>query len=61
PMQYLRAKRLEHARELLLGATPERRIADIALDCGFTHLGRFALAYRERFGESPSDTLAGRS
>ncbi|HEM8497265.1 AraC family transcriptional regulator [Burkholderia multivorans] len=61
PMQYLRAKRLEHARELLLGATPERRIAEIALDCGFTHLGRFALAYRERFGESPSDTLAGRS
>ena len=57
PMQYLRKTRLEHARELLLGALSHQRIADIALDCGFTHLGRFAIAYREKFGELPSDTL----
>jgi transcriptional regulator GlxA family with amidase domain len=57
PMQYLRRTRLEHARELLRGAACDRRIADIALDCGFTHLGRFALAYREKFGELPSETL----
>ncbi|MGZ2748493.1 anthranilate 1,2-dioxygenase regulatory protein AndR [Burkholderia stagnalis] len=60
PMQYLRATRLEHARELLHGAGSDRRIADIALDCGFTHLGRFAIAYREKFGESPSETLDGK-
>ena len=60
PMQYLRATRLDHARELLRGAGSDRRIADIALDCGFTHLGRFALAYREKFGESPSGTLDGK-
>ncbi|WP_429861090.1 helix-turn-helix domain-containing protein, partial [Burkholderia cenocepacia] len=52
--ELLRAPRLDHARELLRGSTSERRIADIALDCGFTHLGRFAIAYREKFGESPS-------
>ncbi|AEA64668.1 anthranilate 1,2-dioxygenase regulatory protein AndR [Burkholderia gladioli] len=57
PTQFLRATRLEHAREMLGAAAPGRRIADIALDCGFAHLGRFAIAYRERFGESPSDTL----
>ncbi|HDR8951682.1 TPA: AraC family transcriptional regulator [Burkholderia vietnamiensis] len=57
PMQYLRATRLEHARELLRRSQPERRIADVALDCGFTHLGRFAIAYREKFGESPSETV----
>ncbi|WP_175776042.1 anthranilate 1,2-dioxygenase regulatory protein AndR [Burkholderia anthina] len=60
PMQYLRATRLDHARELLRGAASDRRIADIALDCGFTHLGRFAIAYREKFGESPSETLDGK-
>lgn len=57
PMQYLRRMRLDHARDLLRAAAPDRRIADIALDCGFTHLGRFALAYREKFGELPSETL----
>ncbi|KFL49226.1 anthranilate 1,2-dioxygenase regulatory protein AndR [Burkholderia pyrrocinia] len=60
PMQYLRATRLDHARELLRGAASDRRIADVALDCGFTHLGRFAIAYREKFGESPSETLDGK-
>ncbi|AIO68827.1 helix-turn-helix domain protein [Burkholderia oklahomensis] len=58
PMQYLRKMRLDHARELLRAAAPDRRIAEIALDCGFAHLGRFAIAYRERFGELPSSTLA---
>lgn len=60
PMQYLRHTRLEHARELLRAADTERRIADIALDCGFMHLGRFAIAYRETFGELPSETLEGK-
>jgi AraC-like DNA-binding protein len=60
PMQYLRQIRLEHARELLRHAPSGQRVADIALDCGFTHLGRFALAYRERFGELPSGTIDGR-
>ncbi|OMW18133.1 anthranilate 1,2-dioxygenase regulatory protein AndR [Burkholderia pseudomallei] len=60
PMQYLRQRRLERAHELLRTAAPERRIAEIALDCGFAHFGRFAIAYRERFGELPSATLADR-
>ena len=32
-------------------------ITDIAFDLGFTHLGRMAGAYREKFGETPSATL----
>jgi transcriptional regulator GlxA family with amidase domain len=57
PIQYLRSVRLEHAREALHRSPAGARVADIALGCGFAHLGRFSMAYRERFGESPSDTL----
>lgn len=31
-------------------------VLDVAARCGFGHAGRFAAAYRERFGESPSRT-----
>ena len=31
-----------------------------ALGAGYTHLGRFAVEYRELFGEPPSTTLAER-
>ncbi|MDR8071915.1 anthranilate 1,2-dioxygenase regulatory protein AndR [Burkholderia cenocepacia] len=55
PMHYLRRTRLEHARELLSGHHVTS-IAEIALDCGFTHLGRFSMAYRQEFGELPSKT-----
>ncbi|PIT03232.1 transcriptional regulator [Bradyrhizobium nitroreducens] len=44
-----------HAR--LAQASPDASITDIAFDLGFTHLGRMAGAYREKFGETPSATL----
>lgn len=44
-----------HAR--LAQAAPDVSITDIAFDLGFTHLGRMAGAYREKFGETPSATL----
>jgi AraC-like DNA-binding protein len=37
---------------------PHELISSIALDCGFQHLGRFSLSYRETYGESPRDTVA---
>ena len=30
---------------------------DVAARCGFPHFGRFAVAYRRRYGETPSQTL----
>ncbi|CAB3745537.1 hypothetical protein LMG24238_07667 [Paraburkholderia sediminicola] len=57
PMQFLRAVRMQKAREALLTAGPTAHISDIALACGFFHLGRFSLAYRKQFGELPSETL----
>ena len=51
PTMWLRGVRLDHARaHLMRGAG----VSEAALACGFTHLGRFAGAYRQRFGEAPS-------
>lgn len=59
PMSYVRRRRLEHARDELLRLDPSAgvKVIDVALRHGFTHTGRFAAAYRARFGESPSTTL----
>jgi AraC-like DNA-binding protein len=55
PMAYLRRVRLERAHhDLRTGLWP---VTDVAYRSGFTNLGRFANAYRERFGETPSETL----
>lgn len=53
PMRFLRDRRLDRARAELQ-RRPAARITDVAIECGFGHLGRFARQYRERFGEPPS-------
>lgn len=55
PVAFHRARRLDLARRRILEA-PERSVTEVAFACGFAHLGRFSLAYRARFGESPSET-----
>lgn len=55
PMVYLRVVRLERVHRDLVGGAGS--VTDIALRWGFTHLSRFADAYRERFGQAPSETL----
>lgn len=57
PMAALRTLRLEAVRNDLLAAENTASITDIALRWGFINLGRFAEAYRKRFGELPSQTL----
>jgi AraC-like DNA-binding protein len=57
PMRYLRNARLEKVRDALRAADANERVTDIALKWGFGHLGRFAVEYRNRYGESPSETL----
>jgi AraC-like DNA-binding protein len=61
PMEYVRNLRLEKARQELLSGRGERTVTEIATRCGFSHLGRFAVDYRLRFGESPSQTSGRRS
>jgi AraC-like DNA-binding protein len=61
-VQLLRNYRLHAARRRLLVAGPtEATVSDIAVALGFRDFGRFAEAYRNRFDEYPSTTLAGPS
>jgi AraC-like DNA-binding protein len=55
PMAFLRTRRFERARKLL-AASPSATISEVALCCGFAHLGRFSVEYQKRFGERPSET-----
>lgn len=56
---YLKTVRLDSAyRELATTDGREESVTAIALRNGFTHLGRFSVAYHVRFGEPPSETLA---
>jgi AraC-like DNA-binding protein len=57
PIRYLRNARFAKVRDALLRAEPEESVTSIAMACGFTHMSRFAVEYRHRFGERPSDTL----
>jgi AraC-like DNA-binding protein len=58
PMKHLREVRLGLVRNELAEADPTAvTVTDIALKWGFLQTGRFAVQYRERFGESPSTTL----
>ena len=58
PLRYYLLRRLNMARSALRRANPETAsVAEIARDHQFTELGRFAMAYRAIFGETPSSTL----
>jgi AraC-like DNA-binding protein len=55
PMTYVRDVRLDRARYELRAPNAES-VTEVAGRCGFSHLGRFATAYRRKFGEPPSVT-----
>jgi AraC-like DNA-binding protein len=58
PIRYLTLRRMHLARRALLRADPSKAtVTQIATDFGFWELGRFSVAYRALFGESPSDSL----
>ena len=59
---YLKMVRLNSACRVLSSAQPgEATVASIALQNGFTHLGRFSVEYRKHFGESARETLLRRN
>ena len=58
PMTYLIRLRLHRVRRALLAATQgSTTVSAEALNWGFWHFGEFSRAYKQCFGELPSDTL----
>jgi AraC-like DNA-binding protein len=60
PVAYLTRVRLHRVRQALQAATARSTtVAVEALNGGFWHFGEFSRAYRDCFGELPSETLRG--
>ena len=58
PHRYLWLQRMHQTRRALaLADAKVRSVTDIATDHGFWELGRFSVAYKKLFNESPSATL----
>ena len=58
PMDYVRQARLRHVHMALIDGSPTTTsVRALAQRHGFSHLGRFAATYRERYGVSPVETL----
>jgi transcriptional regulator GlxA family with amidase domain len=58
PLEYLRRVRLDRAhRDLQLADPSVDTVTAIAGRWGFSHAGRFSIAYRQVFGTKPSRTL----
>ena len=60
PKRWMLAERLEGVHRVLReDRSRPVTVTDVAGDYGFSELGRFAVSYREAFGETPSATLRG--
>jgi AraC-like DNA-binding protein len=62
PLGFLRMLRLDRVRDALQASASSYQptsIIELALQHGFSHMGRFSAYYRERFGCPPSVTLRG--
>lgn len=58
PIRYLTLRRMHLVRRALRHCDPAKsNVTGIVTDHGFWELGRFSVAYRTLFGESPSETL----
>ena len=55
PLEFLQRRRLERARARL-HSDRQASITSIALECGFAHASHFGAAYKQNFGETPSQT-----
>jgi AraC-like DNA-binding protein len=57
PLGWVRRMRLARARQQFVRRGPRTAVTAVALNSGFTKLGRFAAEYRKAFGELPSATV----
>jgi AraC-like DNA-binding protein len=57
PIRFLALRRMHLVRRALSDANGSTTVTRIVTDHGFWELGRFSVAYRALFGETPSETL----
>lgn len=58
PMRYLKDLRLDMVHRALCKMDARRTsVTTIAMNYGFSHLGHFCAAYKQKFGELPRETL----
>ena len=57
PITYIKRGHMSVAHAMLCRGGPDATVTQIATFCGFSELGRFSVAYRQRYGQSPSQTL----
>lgn len=57
PLEFVASRRLAAVHARLMQAADDVMVSRVAMDLGFSHLGRFAANYRRIYGESPSDTV----
>jgi len=55
--EFLKAERLQRARELLESPAPGTTVTNVSLDCGFSNMSQFSTAFRRAFGVCPKDIL----
>lgn len=60
PLAYIRDQRLQRVRNELedIESTNFYSLSQVAAKWGFSHYGRFAESYRQRYGELPSKTIS---
>lgn len=56
PMEFLRSVRLQRVRSALMQAGQTHSVTEVAMQWGFSHMGRFSQEYQKIFGEKPSET-----
>lgn len=61
PKNFIRQKKLEHVHAALTNPTGKvSNVTAVALEYGFTHLGRFSELYKSAFGVLPSESMKAR-
>ncbi len=56
PLSYIQQRKIAHVHSEIREGRSSRSITQIAMDYGFSNLGRFSQLYREQVGELPSVT-----
>jgi transcriptional regulator GlxA family with amidase domain len=61
PMQWVRERRLNRAKELLKQADPPLSVLSVAQRCGYSNLSAFSRDFRQWSGQRPSELLRGQA